>query len=123
MGHGGSMSEALRLADALERGDSYESHPCVVYGWVGNDDPTTEAAAELRRLHAENERLREALRWRPIDTAPRDGVRVLVYRDGYAESVAVAWFNSTGGGDACWVPVNGSVWPEATHWMPLPDAP
>ena len=62
MGHGGSMSEALRLADALERGDSYESHPCVVYGWVGNDDPTTEAAAELRRLHAENERLREALR-------------------------------------------------------------
>lgn len=108
------MSEALRLAEWLD------DAACGGSNW---NNKIAQSASELRRLHAENERLREALRWRPIDTAPRDGAHVLVYRDGYAESVAVAWFNSTGGGDACWVPVNGSVWPEATHWMPLPDAP
>jgi hypothetical protein len=51
-----SMPEALRLAYELEQGDTYESHPSVVYGWhVGGDDPTTQAAAELRRLHARAE--------------------------------------------------------------------
>jgi hypothetical protein len=53
--------EALRLADALERGECYESQPCSVYGWVGSDDPTSDAATELRRLHAVNAELLEAL--------------------------------------------------------------
>ena len=41
--------EALRLADELDR----------VYGYPDTDD----AAAELRRLHAENERLNNTLQW------------------------------------------------------------
>lgn len=49
--------EALRLADALENGSTYDVGSSVAYGWI-RDDPTDAAAAELRRLHAENERLK-----------------------------------------------------------------
>lgn len=48
------MSEALRLAEALEKDGVASEHFSFAI--------TQEAAAELRRLHAENERLREALR-------------------------------------------------------------
>lgn len=50
MSHGGSMSDALRLAewlDSLPRATNAVGH--------------MSAAMELRRLHAENERLRDAL--------------------------------------------------------------
>ena len=53
--------EALRLADALENGQCFDvGSTSVAYGWMRND-PTSEAANELRRLHAESERLREAV--------------------------------------------------------------
>ena len=48
--------EALRLADELEDGDFYESHSRPVYGW-NKDAPCDDAALELRRQHAEIERL------------------------------------------------------------------
>jgi hypothetical protein len=49
---------ALVLADELER-------------HLGEFETATRAAAELRRLHAENDKLRESLRW-----------HILVYRVG-----------------------------------------
>jgi len=58
--------------------------------------------------------------WQPIETAPKDGSRVLTYRSGFLENMAVAWYSMNL--DA-WLPVNGSAWPEPTHWMPLPAAP
>jgi hypothetical protein len=63
------------------------------------------------------------MEWQPIETAPKDGQRVLTFRSGFAESMAVAWFNNSGFGLACWVPVNGAAWPEPTHWMQLPEPP
>jgi nucleotide-binding universal stress UspA family protein len=45
--------EALRLADELDDLNAGRNY----------DTPLTEAAAELRRLHVEVERLREALEW------------------------------------------------------------
>ena len=53
---------ALFLADALENGECFvvDRNGNDVYGWM-YEDPTTEAADELRRLHNENQRLREAL--------------------------------------------------------------
>ena len=47
-----TQPEALRLAEALDELDAQFSHP----GLCGD------AAAELRRLHAENEALQKALR-------------------------------------------------------------
>lgn len=61
--------------------------------------------------------------WMPIETAPKDGTRVLLYRGGFAESMAVAWFSCMEFNDDCWIPMNGSVFPEPTHWMPLPEPP
>lgn len=53
--------ESLRLADALENGDCFDvGSSGVAYGWK-NNDPTSEAAEELRRLHAENEALKREL--------------------------------------------------------------
>ena len=49
--------EALRLAEALERNRSL---PCG-----DNGNPVKDSATELRRLHAENERLRDLIMRRP----------------------------------------------------------
>ena len=59
--------EALRLAGALEDGELRDTGGQVIYGWAvrsysGPEDPTEGAAAELRRLHAENAELLEALK-------------------------------------------------------------
>lgn len=71
--------EALRLADQLEDGYTYECAGVVVYGWEdeSHSDPTDDAAAELRRLHAENAELIQELRniasadWRKWDEEMR----------------------------------------------------
>ena len=62
------------------------------------------------------------MEWKPIATAPLDGTRVLTYRTHFAESIAVAWYDADLGG---WVPIHGFAgeWPDATHWLPLPEPP
>lgn len=62
----------------------------------------------------------EEMQWRAIETAPKDGTRVLLYRAGLGESMAVAWFSHDFDE---WTPVNGSVFPCPTHWLPLPPPP
>ena len=60
------------------------------------------------------------VRWAPICTAPLDGTRVLLYRSGWAEDAAVCWWSSA----TCeWIPVQGTLFSEATHWMPVPERP
>ena len=55
--------KALLIADELENGDTYESHSRPVYGWeCRSGDPCQDAADELRRLHALNAQILEALR-------------------------------------------------------------
>jgi hypothetical protein len=60
------------------------------------------------------------LRWAEIATAPRDGTRVLLFRPGFAEDMCIGWWNS---GTSEWVPVQGVLFSEATHWAPLPERP
>jgi hypothetical protein len=65
--------------------------------------------------------------WQPIETAPKDGARVLLYgrvQEGFGSRVA-RWQETE----------RGSVWlvqdtdmaiihvPEPTHWQPLPEPP
>lgn len=59
-------------------------------------------------------------RWAPISGAPRDGSRVLLYREGYAEDRAVCWWSRD---QEEWVAVHGSAFPGATHWMHAPAGP
>jgi hypothetical protein len=61
--------------------------------------------------------------WQPIDTAPKDGTMILVFRfhaDRVRPRIHVARFYDKYN---CWgtVPSNYSTQP--THWMPLPDPP
>ncbi|RLK56255.1 uncharacterized protein DUF551 [Stenotrophomonas rhizophila] len=71
-------------------------------------------------LHAVMRALRAALklRWQPIETAPRDGTRLLLFGDG---DMVAAYFN-----------VGYATWDDGdhhddiqglTHWQPLPAAP
>ena len=58
--------------------------------------------------------------WQPIETAPKDETRILMYRTGYAESTAVGAYWPTW---EQWVSVPGSYTWKPTHWMPLPKPP
>ena len=75
-----------------------------------------EMAERIRKAEAE----RDAARWQPIETAPRDGTTIWCYWPGIYGRQGVGWF----------------VWDEfeewttttvhygyPTHWMPLPAAP
>jgi hypothetical protein len=64
------------------------------------------------------------MNWRPIETAPKDGTRVLVYAPGHLHMIA-AWIEHHGYtylGPA-WFSNNSTILPPPTHWMPLPEFP
>ncbi len=54
--------------------------------------------------------------WQSIETAPTDGTRILLYRDGYAENMAVCWRDNYLNQ---WRPVHGGTFQNPTAWMPL----
>lgn len=75
--------------------------------------------AQIVALKQELDDARTA-RWQPIETAPKDGSRMLlwtVWRDGFEFADTGYWSDLHGGG---WVR-NGAGTP--THWMPLPPHP
>ena len=61
-----------------------------------------------------------APQWRPIETAPKDGTRILVFRKketGYENQIiGIDYWNSPG-----WMKSRLRMPP--THWMPLPSPP
>ena len=69
------------------------------------------------------DQLDAATKWRPIETAPRDGARVLGL-----------WISAPGGRNRCevtayidvlgWTSDDGDCeWESPTHWLPLPPPP
>ena len=54
--------------------------------------------------------------WQPIETAPKDGTKVLAY-DGF-DCVVMHWNFASGD----WY-TESICCEEFTHWMPLPDPP
>lgn len=71
----------------------------------------------------------EALNWQPIETAPKDGTKILVINNRGNQAV-VLWGGISAEG---WVPMfsdatpnpflNGGCGSVCTHWMPLPKPP
>lgn len=58
--------------------------------------------------------------WQPIETAPRDGTHMLLFREhvyfiGYWATKAQSWRVNADG-----LPM---INPPPTHWMPLPEPP
>jgi hypothetical protein len=68
----------------------------------------------------------EAAGWRPIETAPKDGTHILMWRPSKAGAVVKeAWWQTDspfgpGWGGHGWM---YSTWLQPTHWMPLPPPP
>jgi hypothetical protein len=72
--------------------------------------------------------------WQPIETAPRDGSRILVWFRTHG-AVSVSWDDPDGDTDSKWAiwcvddfkhgpwSVRGYREGDDTHWMPLPDGP
>jgi hypothetical protein len=85
-----SELEELRLKVAM-----FEAGGRVSYG-----DCSPEVQARL-----------EAMRWRPIDTAPHDGTWLLLYHPDGMMTVG------------CWVGGEAPDENDPTHWMPLPPPP
>ena len=63
------------------------------------------------------------MEWKPIETAPKDGTKVLLWADGQVEigdwlPDAHPW------NDTSWWIEGGQITARnPTHWMPLPEAP
>lgn len=60
--------------------------------------------------------------WQSIETAPKDGTRILAASDGHVFGV-IAW---GGKRPPCWksrAAFGESLWGSPTHWMPLPEPP
>ena len=90
------------------------------------DDEITHLRATLAERDAEIAALKAEREWRLIESAPRDGTRVLVYAP---PPDPAKWHGSTLGSLICSVEYHEvGVWcvcetREATHWQPLPPAP
>ena len=74
--------EALTLAQKLDNAPAWESQPPTIYGWNDSGETLAYAAAELRRLHSDNETLRCKLQTLEKLGAACDDVQLL--RLGYA---------------------------------------
>jgi hypothetical protein len=80
-----------------------------------------EKACRIEALEAENTRLRAAMEWRLIETAPRDKSHVALLRRNGDGSVTY--------GHGYYMPLEGwKCWQHyankpPTYWMPLPTAP
>lgn len=58
--------------------------------------------------------------WQPIETAPKDGSHVLLYRP------EIQFIGYYGGDNSGWrinAPLLPSMFPIPTHWMPVPKPP
>lgn len=69
----------------------------------------------------------QAQGWRPIESAPKDGTRILLWVENW---IVASWgWPVPGPADAGeWQIANGATWPHEgpyapTHWMPLPPPP
>jgi hypothetical protein len=67
------------------------------------------------------------MKWKPIETAPKDGTKVLVWSKDYTwEGIGIAFWGRSN-------PLNRQAWlgghcgvdhiSQPTHWMSLPKAP
>jgi len=59
--------------------------------------------------------------WQPIETAPRDGTRIILFRPNWVESMAIGFYYAS---YEQWTVIYAGVeFCDVTHWMPLPESP
>lgn len=109
-----------------------EAVDLVKYYHSGNSVACDELSDAMQTIYAtltEPTELRAAMTWQPIDTAPKDGTKVLLGRfvlncpEGKNGRMAVDfWHTVNPHGYEGWGKFNTRYWP-ATHWQPLPTPP
>lgn len=60
--------------------------------------------------------------WQPIETAPKDGTRIMAYIARIEHTLIIYWEPDTDS-EPHWSDEEGFEWTDLTHWMPLPDPP
>jgi len=61
--------------------------------------------------------------WQPIETAPKDGTRVLLVEAEQPTGVSTGWWTMAGWRDFGDIGCSGLADYSPTHWMPLPAPP
>lgn len=84
---------------------------------------TREAESALATATARIEKLEAALRWRPIETAPKDGTKILLAKIvGHPDHDTALWWACRGYWSSKWNNWNDGVEPcglaGPTHWLP-----
>ena len=77
---------------------------------------------QIRAEAQEESRPAPPLDWQPIETAPKDGSRIVVWVGRYGAVIA-RWLRETAGTPCWWGQVSQGVAVQPTHWMPLPAPP
>lgn len=119
---------ALCMSDAERLSDHYRVNAFVRLGYTAAD-----------ALEAKDRQIAElqAGGWQPIETAPKDGEAVLLYKPDerrVGEYIIAGYFGEWPGDGECWIACAGkplgyfSEWQQApqgypTHWQPLPAPP
>lgn len=123
---------AVKYWEDIEIADCFQRFKVVPSRFVGAIDYDS-LKAEHDRLTQENERLK-AGSWRPIETAPKDGRTILVFKytpPGWSIVGLAFWFGGDSGIQG-WMSYgipqlasepNTLGLAHPTHWMPLPAAP
>lgn len=98
---------------------SHETAACWTAGHQRKKDVPDKQPPKIEGLREDD--------WRPIETAPKDGTRILMYQREaggeygkieYEDYYFVGWF------DKYWYCCEYSAFErEPTHWMPLPEQP
>lgn len=81
-----------------------------------------DAVDHFEQMKAELATLKARAQWQPIETAPKDGNRVLLWNRDWAAPFAGQFYGEAAGGwrlDYRIAPFTH----QPTHWMPLPPAP
>ena len=63
--------------------------------------------------------------WQPIETAPKDGTKILVCHIHYYSPITAWWssYHPNAKGKETWREDGSNYKLNPTHWMPLPEAP
>lgn len=133
------LREASRYFSARPTNGEDSAHWANVYNAKNaNDIADRLAALSEGKIATEGE-------WRPIETAPKDGTEILIYRNGWQEAPRAKWGDHEGEADDGEIIIFGGWflasewqtygcedgflgWNEdadvmPTHWMPLPASP
>ena len=108
--------------------------PAQPVGINGLTEAETNASMSVMGLSKRSQPVAQPLTWQPIETAPKDGTKVLVYRPlaHLTNDDVVSIKHSIAHSRPCWnqtIPkgmepknfTDGACYP--THWIPLPAAP